>query len=133
MLRALESRLDRLLENQPAHPDRQLLLARLQLRLGDDRAAARSVNRALRASPAYPQALRMRATLLARAGDYDQAVRTLKSLLAKGHDWPDLHVQIAQWQHARGQNEHARQHLYDALRLNPQYAQAQSLLRRCAA
>jgi len=63
MLRALESRLALLLQSQPAHPDRQVLLAKLQLRLGDHRAAGRSVRRALRARPDYPQALRLRATL----------------------------------------------------------------------
>src|SRR5688500_17685964 len=63
MLRALESRLALLLQSQPAHPDRQALLAKRQLRLGDHRAAGRSVRRALRARPDYPQALRLRATL----------------------------------------------------------------------
>jgi tetratricopeptide (TPR) repeat protein len=133
MLREIESRLARLVEAQPLHADRQLLLARLYLRLGDLAAATRCVHRALRANPDFADARRLRATLLARAGDYDQAIRSVQELIAQGRDWPDLHVQAAQWQHARGRNEQARQHLYNALRINPRYRRAHALLQRCAA
>ena len=133
MLRAIESRLARLVESQPMHADRHLLLARLQLKIGDLPAATRSVHRALRANPNFNAAHRLRATLLARAGDHDQAVRALQALVAAGCQWPDLHVQIAQWQHATGKSDQARQHLYTALRINPHFHRAKALLGRCAA
>jgi Tfp pilus assembly protein PilF len=133
MLRAIELRLARLVESQPMHADRQLLLARLELKIGDLPAATRSVHRALRANPNFIAAHRLRATLLARAGDHEQAIRALQALVAGGCQWPDLHVQIAQWQHATGKSDQARQHLYTALRINPDYERAKSLLQRCAA
>jgi Tfp pilus assembly protein PilF len=133
MFRAIELRLARLVESQPMHADRQLLLARLQLKIGDLPAATSCVQRALRASPNFTAAHRLRATLLARAGDHEQAIRALQTLIAGGCHWPDLHVQIAQWQHATGKSDQARQHLYTALRINPQYQRARSLLERCAA
>jgi tetratricopeptide (TPR) repeat protein len=133
MLREIESRLRRLLEAQPMHADRHLLLARLQLRLGDAASAHRSVQRALRVNPQYPQAQRLRATLLARARDHADAIRTLETLIARGLKWPDLHLQIAQSQHAIGQKDRARQHLYTALQINPAYHRARALLERCAA
>ena len=133
MWRGIESRLAQLIEAQPLHADRQLLLARVRLRLGDVAGAMASVQRALRANPDYPQAQRLRAVLLAQGGDYEQAIGIVQGLIARGLDWPDLHVQIAQWQHAAGQDEAARQHLYTALKINPRYAKAQTMLERCAA
>ena len=133
MLRAIESRLAKLLESQPLHADRHLLLAKLQLKIGDLAAATRSVHRALRANPSFTAAQRLRATCLARAGDHDQATRALQSLIAAGLHYPDLHLQVAQYHHTAGRNHEARQHCYSALRQNPHYQKAQTLLHRCAA
>jgi tetratricopeptide (TPR) repeat protein len=133
MWRGIESRLAKLLEAQPLHADRQLLLARVRLRLGDAAGAMVGVQRALRANPDYPQAQRLRAVLLAKGGEYEEAIGIVQGLIARGLDWPDLHVQVAQWQHAAGADDAARQHLYTALRINPRYGKAQAMLERCAA
>lgn len=133
MLRQLESKLARLLESQQYHADRQLMLARLQNKIGDAAAAMLSVQRALRANPDYVEAHRLRATLSAGAGDFDGAIEILEALIARGCDWPDVHYQIAELQRQRGKAEAARSHLYSAIRLNPRFEQAKQLLERCAA
>ncbi len=133
MLRAMEFRLAKLLESQPHHADRQLLLARLQHRIGAIPAATLSVQRALKVNPSYIQAHRLHATLSADAGDLDGALRILEGLIARGLDWPDLHVQMAELQERRGRAESARSHLYSAIRVNPSFARAKELLERCAA
>jgi tetratricopeptide (TPR) repeat protein len=133
MLTSLAARLAALLESQPYHADRQLLLARLHVAINDLPAAMLSVQRALRANPDYVDAHRLRATILGQLGEYDAAIQTLESLIARGMDWADLHYQVAELQRLRGRPADARAHLYSAIRLNPRFEQAKALLERCAA
>ncbi|HSI37262.1 MAG: tetratricopeptide repeat protein [Phycisphaerae bacterium] len=133
MLRAIEFRLARLVESQPHHADRQLLLAKLQHRIGAIPAAALSAQRAIRANPNFTQAHRLHATLLAQAGDVAGAIRVLEALVAKGIDWPDLHVQLAELHERQGGEADARSHLYSALRSNPGFGRARDMLERRAA
>jgi tetratricopeptide (TPR) repeat protein len=133
MLRELGRKLEALLEIQPRHADRHLALARVQLKLEDRRAAARSVLRALRANPDFARAHLFHAELLADQGHFEPAIQTLKKLIATHRDWPDLHYRLADLRRRQGQHEQARSHLYTALTINPGYPQAQNLLRRCAA
>ena len=133
MLRAVEFRLARLVESQPHHADRQLLLAKLQHRIGAIPAATLSVQRAIRANPNFTQAHRLHATLLAQAADVAGAIRILEGLVAKGIDWPDLHVQLAELHERQGGDEDARSHLYSALRSNPGFGRARDMLERRAA
>jgi tetratricopeptide (TPR) repeat protein len=133
MWQALAARIEALLESQPDHADRHLALARVRLRLDDLAAAMRSVARALRANPDYVNAQRLRATILGRMGKHDAAIEIVKSLIARGHDWADLHYQLAQLQRERGRDAEARMHLYSAIRVNPQFAEAKDLLERWAA
>ena len=95
MLRAVEVKLSALLETQPDHADRHLLLARLQARLEALPAALLSVQRALRANPRYVEAHRLRATLLAKLGQTEAAIGILRTLVKQGADWPDVHEEIA--------------------------------------
>jgi Flp pilus assembly protein TadD len=75
VLRELARRMTTLLDAQPAHPDRQLALARLQWKIGNVAAARAALGRALAANPHYAEARRMweelnkgeRATLNRRA------------------------------------------------------------------
>jgi Flp pilus assembly protein TadD len=111
MLRAVEVKLAGLLETQPDHADRHLLLARLQARLEALPAALLSVQRALRANPRYVEAHRLRATLLDKLGQTDAAIAILRMLVKQGANWPDLHEQIAQLDARRnrtvdGENQH---------------------------
>jgi tetratricopeptide (TPR) repeat protein len=133
MLQSLEAKLAALLENQPHHADRQLGLARLQLKIGRLPEAMQSAQRALRANPNYIQAHRLKATILGKMGEYDQAIQILETLIKRGSDWADIHYQIAELQNTKGQNEQARSHLYSAIRLNPGFEQAKQMLERCAA
>jgi len=133
MLRRIEFRLAQLVESQPQHADRQLLLAKLQQRIGAIPAATLSVQRAIKANPMFTQAHRLHATLLANAGDIDGAILILQKLVARGIDWPDLHVQLAELHEQRGQGEAARMSLYSAIRSNPEFAQARKMLDRRAA
>jgi len=133
MLRRIEFRLAKLVESQPHHADRQLLLAKLQQRIGAIPAATLSVQRAIKANPMFTQAHRLHATLLAGAGDVDGAILILQKLVARGIDWPDLHVQLAELHEKRGQGDAARMSLYSAIRSNPEFAQAQKMLARRAA
>ena len=73
MLRELEGRIAALLTTQPYHADRQLGLARLQVKIGALPAALISVQRALRVNPNYVEADRLRATILGKMGEYDAA------------------------------------------------------------
>jgi predicted Zn-dependent protease len=133
MLKGLETKLAALLESQPYHADRQLALARLQVKLEMWPAAMLSVQRALRANPAYVDAKRLRATILGRTGEFDQAIAALESLIAGGLDYPDLHLQVAELHRQRGRADEARGHLYSAIRLNPGFARAREMLERIAA
>ena len=133
MLRQLELRLAQLLEAQPYHADRHLALARLQTALEDWPAAVLSVQRALRANPEYVQAHRLRATLLEKTGDIEAAIDSLQSLVARGIEWPDLHLQLARLQNRLGLEQDARDHVYTALRINPQLEEAHQLLQHWAA
>ncbi len=133
MLQDIEFKLARLLDAQPDHADRQLLLARVQSRLDAIPAAMLSCQRALRTSPNLVEAHRLKANLHARIGEIDQAIATLQALTQRGIDWPDIHYDLAALERQRGQTAQARSHLYSALRLNPQFQQAHDLLTRCAA
>jgi len=94
MLRVVERKLAALLTEQPRHADRQFLLARLRLKIGDLVGAMFSVRRALRANPHYTQALRLQATILGQIGEFDEAIEILEGLVRRGTDWPDLHDQV---------------------------------------
>lgn len=133
MLRNIEWKLARLLEAQPHHADRQLLLAKLQARLDDVPAAMLSLQRALRANPKLIEAHRLIAQLHGRIGEIDQAIAALQSLLKRGLSWPDIHFEIAEFQRQRGCAAEARSHLYSAIRLNPGFEQAKQMLDRMAA
>jgi predicted Zn-dependent protease len=133
MLRAVEARLSRLLETQPDHPDLQLALARLRVKLGALPEAMLAVQRALTANPQYPQAQRLRAAILAKLGEYDAAIEILEGLIAQGAKWADIHYQLAELQRQRGRDEAARSHLYSAICLNPSFKEARQLLERWAA
>jgi tetratricopeptide (TPR) repeat protein len=133
MLREVERKLSALLQNQPHHADRQLVLARLQVRIDELPAAMLSVQRALRASPRFVEAHRLRATILGKLGEHEQAIEILKKLIRDGSNWADIHYQIAELQQARGRAEEARSHLYSAIRLNPEFQEAKQLLERWAA
>jgi tetratricopeptide (TPR) repeat protein len=133
MLKGIETKLAALLESQPHHADRQLVLARLRVKIDDLPAAMLSVQRALRANPNYADAHRLRATILGRMGEFAEAIATLENLIGRGNDWPDLHVQIAELERERGRADQARSHLYSAIRLNPNFDRAKQLLERCAA
>jgi tetratricopeptide (TPR) repeat protein len=101
MLRAVEHKLAALLESQPHHADRQLVLARLQVRIDALPAAMLSVQRALRANPKYAEAHRLRATILGKLGEFDQAIEILQTLVRTGSDWADIRLQIAELRQAR--------------------------------
>lgn len=133
MLLNIEWKLARLLEAQPNHADRQLLLARLQARLDTVPAALLSLQRALRANPNLIDAHRLKSHLHARIGEIEQAIATLKDLLKRGIAWPDVHYEIAELERQRGRDADARSHLYSAIRLNPDFEQARDLLDRMAA
>ena len=133
MLKGLEFRLSALLESQPYHADRQLGLARLQVKIDAMPAAMLSVQRALRANPDYVEAHRLRATILGKLGEYDSAIEVLEKLIKRGMDWADIHYQAAELQEARGRADEARSHLYSAIRLNPGFERAKRMLERWAA
>lgn len=133
MLRNIEWKLGRLLEAQPDHADRQLLLARVQARLDAIPAAMLSLQRALRVNPRLIEAHRLKAQLHARIGEVDQAIGVLEGLLAQGILWPDVHYELADLERQRGRAAEARNHLYSAIRLNPRFDEAHALLERCAA
>lgn len=133
MLREIERKLSRLLESQPNHADRQLLLARLRVALGDFPGAVLSLQWALRSNPNFVPAHQLRAQLHARAGDIDGAIEILQQLLKRGLAWPDIHYEIAALEQKRGRAAEARSHLNDAIRLNPGFEQAKELLQKCAA
>ncbi|HEY7119184.1 MAG TPA: tetratricopeptide repeat protein [Tepidisphaeraceae bacterium] len=133
MIGALATRLAQAVEDQPCHADRQLALARLQLRTGDQAGALRSVRRALRSNPSYVEALRLHATILGKMGEYVGAIEILRGLVARGCAWADLHVELAELEQARGRDEEARGQLYRAMRINPVFERAGTLLRKWAA
>lgn len=133
MLQNIEWKLGQLLEAQPNHADRQLLLARLQTRLDLVPQAMLSLQRAQRANPNLIEAHRLKAQLHARIGETDQAIDILRNLLKRGHSWPDIHFEIAGYERQRGCDSEARSHLYSAIRINPKFEQAKELLDRMAA
>jgi tetratricopeptide (TPR) repeat protein len=133
MLREVERKLSALLQSQPHHADRQLALARLQVRIDELPAAMLSVQRALRASPKFVEAHRLRASILGKLGEHEQAIEILKTLIREGSNWADIHFQAAELQKARGRAEEARSHLHSAIRLNPEFREAKQLLERGAA
>jgi predicted Zn-dependent protease len=134
MLQGIEWKLARLLEAQPNHADRQLLLARLQARLDAIPAAMLSLQRALRANPSLVEAHRLKSRLHARIGEIDQAIAILQDLLNRGFaSWPDIHYEMAELERQRGRTGEARSHLYTAIRLNPDFEAARDLLERMAA
>jgi predicted Zn-dependent protease len=133
MLKAITSSLSALIQAQPRHADRQLLLAKLQARLGDIPAALQSVERAIALNENLRDAHQFRASLLTQNGKPEQALEKLKALAKKGTSWPDLFYQIAELEQQLGQASEARSHLYSAIRLNPRYTRAHELLERCAA
>ncbi len=128
MLVDLESRLTRLLVLQPHHADRQVTVAKVQMRLGMTVAAMLSLQRALNSNPKLPAAHRLRAELLCTLGETDQAIEALRQLVRKGQGWADIHVEIARLEQQRGRADDARVHLQSALRINPQYTNAKSML-----
>jgi predicted Zn-dependent protease len=95
MLRGVEQRLAKLLESQPHHADRQLLLARLQVAIGDLPAAIFSIERSLACNPNLLPAHRLRADIHASMGEFDKAIEILRQLLKRGLAWPDIQYQIA--------------------------------------
>ena len=111
MLLNIEWKLARLLEAQPHHADRQLLLARLQAKLDSIPAAMLSLQRAMRANPNLVDAHRLKSQLHARIGEPDQALTILRDLLARGFSWPDLHYEIAALEQQQGHASEARAHL----------------------
>jgi predicted Zn-dependent protease len=133
MLQGIEWKLARLLEAQPNHADRQLLLARLQARLDAIPAAMLSLQRALRANPNLIEAHRLKSQLHARIGEVDCAIAILQDLLKRGFVWPDIHFEMAELERQRGHAPEARSHLYTAIRLNPDFEAARDLLERMAA
>ena len=131
MLLRIEWKLGQLLEAQPNHSDRQLLLARVQARLDMIPAAILSLQHcALRSNPDLIEAHRLRAALHARIGEGEQAVAILRQLLKRGVSWPDIHFEIAAIEQQSGRSAEARSHLYSAIRLNPQFYQAREMLER---
>ena len=133
MLQNIEWKLAQLLEAQPNHADRQLLLARLQAKLDLIPAAMLSLQRAQRANPNLIEAHRLKARLHGRIGEMEQAIDILRELIKRGHSWPDIHFEIAGYEQQRGRDSEARSHLYSAIRLNPKFEQAKELLERMAA
>jgi predicted Zn-dependent protease len=133
MLVEIEAKLSRVLESQPRHADRHLLLARLQARLASYPAALLSVQRALRANPKLIAAHRLRALIHFRIGQVAGAIEILQQLQKGGLAWPDIHYEMAALEQHRGRGGEARGHLYDAIRMNPNFQQARELLERCAA
>lgn len=133
MLRELEGRIAAFLTTQPYHADRQLGLARLQVKIGSLPDALVSVQKALRVNPNYVEADRLRATILGKMGEHDSAIEVLETLIRRGMDWPDIHCQLAQLQKTRGRADEARSHLYSAIRLNPKFEQAKQMLKKWAA
>lgn len=133
MLEEIERKLAQLLESQPHHADRQLLLAKLQARLEDVPSAMASLQRALKSSPNLVEAHRLMANLHGRIGHPEQAIQTLKALLKRGLSWPDIHFEIAAFERELGRGAEARSHLYSAIRLNPKFEQAKQMLDRMAA
>ena len=107
MLEGIEVKLARLLEVQPHHADRQLLLATLQTKLDAIPAAMLSLQRALRANPKLIDAHRLKAELHGRIGETDQAIQILRDLLKRGLSWPDIHFEIATFEQQRGRSEDA--------------------------
>ena len=133
MLQNIEWKLSQLLEAQPNHADRQLLLARLQAKLDLIPAAMLSLQRAQRANPKLIEAHRLKAQLHGRIGETEQAIEILRNLIKCGYSWPDIHFEIASFEQQRGRDSEARSHLYSAIRLNPKFEQAKQLLHRMAA
>lgn len=133
MLTELEFKLARMLENQPYHADRQLGLAKLQVKIGSIGAAMLSVQRALAGNANYVEALRLKATILGKMGEVDAAIGVLEGLIRRGMDWADLHYQVAELENLRGKKSEARSHLYSAIRVNPKFERAKEMLERCAA
>ena len=133
VLLELEWKLAKFLESQPHHADRQVMLAKLQMGLGADSAAMLSLQRALRTNPNFVEAHRLRAQLHVKMGEIEGAIDILKGLLKRKLAWPDIHYQIAELEQKRGHLTEARSHLYQAIQLNPNFAQAQKLLSKCIA
>lgn len=133
MLHNIERKLASLLEAQPHHADRQLLLAKLQARLDDIPSAMASLSRALQSSPNLIEAHRLMAQLHGRIGQTDRAIQILQSLLKRKLSWPDIHFEIAALEQQSGRAPEARSHLYSAIRINPKFEQARELLDRMAA
>lgn len=133
VLIAITEKVAALVEAQPRHADRHLLLAKLQARLGQLDAAIASVQQAVTLNGKLREAHQLHAKLLTLAGKPEQALAQLKSVAKQGTSWPDLFYQIAELEQQLGQSTEARSHLYSAIRLNPHFTRAHELLERCAA
>jgi predicted Zn-dependent protease len=133
ILTAIAAKLRALVQAQPRHADRHLLLARLQAALNDLPAALESVERAIALNANLREAHQFHASLLSRTGNSQKALETLKAVAKRGASWPDLLYQIADLEQQLGQASDARSHLYSAIRLNPRFTRAHELLERCAA
>jgi tetratricopeptide (TPR) repeat protein len=133
VLTAITAKVAALVQAQPRHADRHLLLARLQAALNDLPAALESVERAVALNANLREAHQFHASLLSRMGEPEQALEKLKAVSKRGTSWPDMLYQIAELEQKLGQPSEARSHLYSAIRLNPRFTRAHELLERCAA
>ncbi|MHC4405134.1 MAG: tetratricopeptide repeat protein [Planctomycetota bacterium] len=99
----------------------RLHLARAYRYAGRDKEAEPVLEKILETAPDHVEAGQVLAGIYTRAERWDDVVRVLEPLLTYRHDYTIYHM-LAEAQYNRGEQEEARKHYEEAVKLNPQSA-----------
>ena len=99
----------------------KLHLARAHRYAGDEKKAETILEEILKAAPDHVEAGQVLAEIYTQSQRWDDVVRVLEPLLEYRHDYPTYHM-LAEAEYNRGEQEKARKHYEEAVKLNPQSA-----------
>jgi putative PEP-CTERM system TPR-repeat lipoprotein len=122
--------LNRAVEHNPGSIKPALLLSELGRQQGETARALELARNASKDHPRNPGVLKVLLRAQAAAGDLDGAIATLQTLIGISPPSAQLHYQLAQLHLKRKDAKAAREHLEQAIRLQPDNPSAQMMLGR---
>ncbi|HSZ58715.1 MAG TPA: tetratricopeptide repeat protein [Tepidisphaeraceae bacterium] len=127
-VREAEAFCRQILQQQPAHVETLLLLARIAHEGGQAPEATELLRKVVALRPNIPEAHSNLGTLLAMAGKFDEAIPEFHAALALRPDDPAFHNNLGNAFRGKQDNASALEHYRQAIRLRPDYADAHNNL-----
>jgi tetratricopeptide (TPR) repeat protein len=127
-VREAEGYCRQILQQQPAHVDTLLLLARIAHESGRVAEATELLRRVVALRPNIPEAHSNLGTMLALSGNLDQAIPEFRAALALRPDMPAVHCNLGNALRGKEDVAGAIAEYREAIRLRPDYADAHNNL-----